>query len=95
MGARLDAARPRLADLGCRVGRHLFPLALGLFRTPPCPIPSINAVYTDVPYGDSAHFYYVRPDLPETAELVRQIQQLEYIYWRSGVRAVNLAKSRL
>lgn len=54
----------------------------------------LAAVYTDVPYGNSAHFYYVRPDLPETAELVRRIQEVEYIYWRSGVRAVNLVKLR-
>lgn len=52
----------------------------------------LAAVYTDIPYGDSAHFYYVRPDLPETAELVRTIREVEYRYWRSGMRAVNLVE---
>lgn len=52
----------------------------------------LAAVYTDVPYGDSAHFYYVRSDLPEASELVQCIRQVDYRYWRSGERAVNLVQ---
>jgi hypothetical protein len=50
----------------------------------------LSAVYTDMPYGDSAHWYYVRPDLEDTEALIRAIRGVDYIYYRSGKRAVDL-----
>lgn len=51
---------------------------------------TLAAVYTDTPYSDSAHWYYVRSDLEETEALIRCIREVNYVYWRSGKRAINL-----
>ena len=50
----------------------------------------LAAVYTDDPYGGSSHWYYVRPDLEETEALIRCFREVNYIYYRSGRRAVDL-----
>jgi arabinofuranosyltransferase len=50
----------------------------------------LAAVYTDEPNGDSSHWYYVRPDLEDTEALIRTIRGVDYIYYRSGKRAVDL-----
>jgi len=34
--------------------------------------------------------YYVRSDLEETEALIRCIREVNYVYWRSGKRAINL-----
>lgn len=51
---------------------------------------TLAAVYTDTPYSNSAHWYYVRSDLEETEALIRCIREVNYVYWRSGKRAINL-----
>ncbi|MCS6923988.1 MAG: hypothetical protein NZM10_06385, partial [Fimbriimonadales bacterium] len=51
----------------------------------------LAAAYTDQPYGDSCHYYYVRADLPaqDRARIVWAVRVPEYTYWRGG-RAIEL-----
>lgn len=45
-------------------------------------------------YGDSAydtHYYYVRPDFPDSAAIVAGIRQMDYIWYGTGRRSVNYA----
>jgi hypothetical protein len=50
----------------------------------------LAAVYTDMPYSSSAHWYYVRPDLEDTEALLRCIREVNYTYFLSGKRAIDL-----
>lgn len=45
-------------------------------------------------YGDTprdTHYYYVRPDFPESAEIVSRIRETDYFWHASGRRAINFA----
>lgn len=50
---------------------------------------TLAAVYGDSPYD--THYYYVRSDFPEGTEIVSRIRETEYIWYRTGKKAINYA----
>lgn len=49
----------------------------------------LAAVFGDSPYD--THYYYVRPDFPDSRRIVRQISEMKYYYFTTGKRAINYA----
>lgn len=50
----------------------------------------LAAVFGDSPYD--THYYYVRPDFPDSKRIVRQISEMkDYYYFTSGKKAINYA----
>ena len=42
------------------------------------------------PYN--AHYYYVRPDIPEAATLVKRIRETEYYWYENSQRCIDYAR---
>jgi hypothetical protein len=49
----------------------------------------LAAAFGDRPYD--THYYYVRSDFPESAEIIGRIQATEYYWWETGRKATNYA----
>jgi len=49
----------------------------------------LAAAYGETPYA--AEYYYVRPDFPESAEIIRYLQEMDYPNDNSGVIQTNFA----
>jgi arabinofuranosyltransferase len=49
----------------------------------------LAAVFGDSPY--ETHYYYVRPDSPESQEIIRRIRITDYYWYATGRRAINYA----
>lgn len=47
----------------------------------------LAAAFGESPYD--THYYYVRPDFPESAEIVRRIRQTGYFWFDTGSKCVN------
>ncbi|MBI3978184.1 MAG: hypothetical protein HY331_08370, partial [Chloroflexi bacterium] len=48
-------------------------------------------------YGDSprdTHYYYVRTDFPDGAEILRKIRNLDYFWYENGRKSTNYALLR-
>jgi hypothetical protein len=52
----------------------------------------LAAAYGDSPY--ESHYYYVRPDLPESSAIVDRIRSIDYHWVGTGRRAINYALLR-
>lgn len=52
----------------------------------------LAAVYGDSPYD--THYYYVRPDFPHSAQIVRRIRSIDYIWHGTARRCPNYALLR-
>jgi arabinofuranosyltransferase len=52
----------------------------------------LAAAYGDSPY--ESHYYYVRPDLPESSAIVDRIRSIDYHWATTGRRAINYALLR-
>jgi hypothetical protein len=50
----------------------------------------LAAAYGDSPY--EAHYYYVRPDFPDSARIVNLIQKQRYDWFINGRKAINYAE---
>jgi hypothetical protein len=50
----------------------------------------LAAVFGD--YPNDTHYYYVRPDFPESTEIIRRIRHMDYSWYKSGTKSVNYAK---
>jgi hypothetical protein len=40
------------------------------------------------------HYYYVRRDFPDSADIVRKIRRMDYFWWSNGARCTNYALVR-
>jgi hypothetical protein len=47
----------------------------------------LAAAFGDTPYD--THYYYVRPDFPENAEIIREIRDIDYFWYGNGRRSIN------
>lgn len=52
----------------------------------------LAAVFGDTP--TETHYYYVRRDFPDSAEIVRKIRLTDYFWWSNGARCTNYALVR-
>jgi arabinofuranosyltransferase len=49
----------------------------------------LAAVYGETPYD--THYYYVRPDFPDSQNIVKEIRSVKYIWHQSGKQCINFA----
>ncbi len=49
----------------------------------------LAAVYGETPYD--THYYYVRPDFPDSQNIIKEIQSIKYIWYQSGKQCFNFA----
>ncbi len=50
----------------------------------------LAAAFGSNPYD--VHYYYVRPDFPESAEIVDRLQSMDYYYYSTGTKATDYAR---
>jgi arabinofuranosyltransferase len=52
----------------------------------------LAAVFGDTP--TETHYYYVRRDFPDGADIVRKIRRMDYFWWSNGAKCTNYALVR-
>jgi hypothetical protein len=54
---------------------------------------SLAAAFGDSPHD--THYYYVRSDFPESAEIIRRIQDTDYFWFDTGKKSTNYAMLKI